>query len=321
MTSAASRDLFMPRAPGGLGSGLVLALLVHGLLVAALAFGVSWRSSNPQGIQAELWAAVPQVAAPRAATTEEAPPPARPAPEPPPPPPPPRPAPPVERSAPPPPRLPDPKIAIEQEKREAARKQALAEAAERKAEAERTEKKRQELQAERDKAREVAAERARQQSEQAAQAKAKAQAEQAAQAKAKAEQSAKAAAEAKRLADAREDAIRRITAQAGGNTGEPGSTGTADRTAAPSDGYTGRVIARIKPNIVFIDTLASNPEAEVLVRLAPDGRIISQKLVRSSGSPEWDQAVQRAIARTEILPRDIDGRVPSSMSITFRPRE
>jgi hypothetical protein len=83
----------------------------------------------------------------------------------------------------------------------------------------------------------------------------------------------------------REDAIRRIMAQAGGNTGEPGSTGTATRTAAPSDGYTGRVIARIKPNIVFIDTLASNPEAEVLVRLAPDGRIISQKLVQSSGSP------------------------------------
>ena len=306
MTTASSRDLFMPRPPGGLGSGLVLALLVHGLLVAALAFGVSWRSSNPQGIQAELWAAVPQVAAPRAATTETAPPATRPAPEPPPPP---RPAPPVERSAPPPPRLPDPKIAIEQEKREAARQQALAEAAERKAEAERAERKRREEQAERDKAREVAAERARQQAEQAAQAKARA------------EQAAKAAAEAKRLADAREDAIRRITAQAGGSTGEPGSTGTADRNAAPSDGYTGRVIARIKPNIVFIDTLASNPEAEVLVRLAPDGRIISQKLVRSSGSPEWDQAVQRAIARTEILPRDIDGRVPASMSITFRPRE
>jgi colicin import membrane protein len=316
MTTASSRDLFMPRPPGGLGSGLVLALLVHGLLVAALAFGVSWRSSNPQGIQAELWAAVPQVAAPRAATTEEPPPPARPVPETPPPPPPPRPAPPVERSAPPPPRLPDPKIAIEQEKREAARKQALAEAAERKAEAERAERKRQEQQAERDKAREVAAERARQQA-----AEAKAKTDQAAQAKAKAEQAAKAAAEAKRLAEAREDAIRRITAQAGGSTGEPGSTGTADRNAAPSDGYTGRVIARIKPNIVFIDTLASNPEAEVLVRLAPDGRIISQRLVRSSGSPEWDQAVQRAIARTEILPRDIDGRVPSSMSITFRPRE
>ncbi|MFG5409523.1 energy transducer TonB [Piscinibacter sakaiensis] len=81
------------------------------------------------------------------------------------------------------------------------------------------------------------------------------------------------------------------------------------------------MIARIKPNIVFVDDLATNPEAVVLVRLAPDGRIIGHKLVRSSGVREWDQAVQRAIERTEVLPRDVDGRVPSSMEITFRPRE
>ncbi len=72
---------------------------------------------------------------------------------------------------------------------------------------------------------------------------------------------------------------------------------------------------------MFVDDLAANPEAEVLVRLAPDGRIISQKLTRSSGSKEWDQAVQRAIERTEMLPRDTDGRVPASMVISFKPRE
>jgi colicin import membrane protein len=319
MSTAASRDLFMPRQPGGLGSGLVLALVVHALLIAALALGVSWRSSNPQGIQAELWAAVPQVAAPRAAVTEEAPaPPPRPAPEPAPPP---RPAPPVERSAPPPPTRPDPKIALEQEKlaREAARREEMAELAARKAKAEQAARQREaeaEKAAEKRKALALQAERERDRERELAEARQKA-----ADAKAKAEQAAKADAEAKRLADAREAAIRRMTAQAGGSLGEPGSTGSAERTAAPSDGYTGRVIARIKPNIVFVDTLAGNPEAEVLVRLAPDGRIISQKLVRSSGSREWDQAVQRAIDRTELLPRDVDGRVPSSMSITFRPRE
>ena len=65
---AATRpDLFMPRPPGGMGRGLVLALLVHGLLVAGLAIGVNWRTSSPTPLQAELWAAVPQVAAPRPA--------------------------------------------------------------------------------------------------------------------------------------------------------------------------------------------------------------------------------------------------------------
>ena len=132
---------------------------------------------------------------------------------------------------------------------------------------------------------------------------------------------AKEQAEAKRLADNREDAVKRMLSQAGGSSGEVGSKGTAEQNAAPSDSYAGRVKARVKPNIVFVDQLSNNPEAEVLVRLAPDGRIISQKLVRSSGSKEWDAAVQRAIDRTEVLPRDTDGRVPSSMLITFRPRE
>ncbi len=128
-------------------------------------------------------------------------------------------------------------------------------------------------------------------------------------------------ADAKRIAENRELALKRMLSQAGGSTGEVGSKGTADQNAAPSDSYAGRVKARIKPNIVFVDQLTNNPQAEVLVRLAPDGRIISQKLLRSSGSTEWDQAVQRAIDRTEILPRDVDGRIPSSMLIAFKPRE
>lgn len=303
MAALANRhELFMPRPPGGMGRGLVLALLVHGLLVAGLAIGVNWRTSSPTPLQAELWAAVPQVAAPRAAAPEPrpAPPPepAREAPKP-------RPAPP-ERPAPVEKSQPDPQIAIEQArkerqqkleeereqdrlKKEAARKLELAKAEQaekvRKAEADKlelAEKKRLEQEKrEKDKER----------------------------------------AEAARAADARAAAVRRMLEQAGGESGEAGSTGTAAQSGAPSAGYTGRVIARIKPNIVFVDNLTTNPEAEVLVRLAPDGRILSQKLTRSSGSREWDQAVQRAIERTEVLPRDTDGRVPASMVISFKPRE
>ncbi|MEQ1807470.1 MAG: protein TolA, partial [Burkholderiaceae bacterium] len=65
MTSAAlSRDSFMPQRPAGMGAGMVLALFAHALLVVALTFSVSWRSSTPDAIEAELWAAVPHVAAP-----------------------------------------------------------------------------------------------------------------------------------------------------------------------------------------------------------------------------------------------------------------
>ncbi len=56
-----------------------LALLAHGLLVAALTWGVGWKQDVPTPVfEAELWARLPVQAAPRA----EAPPPAPPTPEP-----------------------------------------------------------------------------------------------------------------------------------------------------------------------------------------------------------------------------------------------
>ena len=67
--ASASRgaDPLRPQRPAGLGRGAALALVVHGGLLLALALGVSWRASEPTGATAELWAAVPEFAAPAAA--------------------------------------------------------------------------------------------------------------------------------------------------------------------------------------------------------------------------------------------------------------
>jgi colicin import membrane protein len=62
----ATVDPLRPRRPGGMGRGAVIALGVHGILIIAIALGVSWRTSEPQGVTAELWAAVPETAAPAA---------------------------------------------------------------------------------------------------------------------------------------------------------------------------------------------------------------------------------------------------------------
>ncbi|HWP19470.1 MAG TPA: TonB C-terminal domain-containing protein [Burkholderiaceae bacterium] len=43
--------------------------------------------------------------------------------------------------------------------------------------------------------------------------------------------------------------------------------------------------------------------------------------MKQSGNAEWDQAVMRAIDKTQTLPRDENGRVPSPIVITFRPRD
>jgi colicin import membrane protein len=128
-------------------------------------------------------------------------------------------------------------------------------------------------------------------------------------------------AEAERVAKLREDQLKRIQGQAGvvGGTGAPNATGTAQRDAGPSAGYAGRIVARVKPNIVLTESVPSTLRAEVEVRCAPDGTIIGRRLVKSSGNKDWDEAVLRALDRTEVLPRDTDGRVPAVMTIGFTP--
>jgi len=74
-----NRDDLLPRQPEGMGRGLILALVAHVLLVIAIAFNVHWNSSDPAGMEAELWSTVPQVAAQRSAPPEP-----EPQPEPPP---------------------------------------------------------------------------------------------------------------------------------------------------------------------------------------------------------------------------------------------
>jgi colicin import membrane protein len=107
----------------------------------------------------------------------------------------------------------------------------------------------------------------------------------------------------------RDENVKRSIAMAG--TGAPGSTGTAAQSSGPSASWGAKVQARVRPNIVFSDDVAGNPKAEVEVRSAPDGTIVGKKLVRSSGVKAWDDAVLRALDKTEVLPRDTDGRVPS----------
>ena len=57
------------------------------------------------------------------------------------------------------------------------------------------------------------------------------------------------------------------------------------------------------------------------MRAAPDGTIVGTRILQSSGNKAWDDAVVRALQKTEALPRDVDGRVPSSLVIGFRPKD
>ena len=306
MPSTENRPDLAPRDEPGSVRSFSYALVVHLLLAAALTWGVSWKSNDPTvSFEAELWSSLPQEAAP-ALESPPPPPPAPPAPEPLP----------VAAPTPAPPPLakveatPDPDIALEREKQRKkkeieAKKTALAlvEKAD-KAAKEKIDK----------------AEKVRKEKE-VAQAKAKA----AAQAKLEAQKlevQREQLAKKQAVADAklRKENMDRINALAGA-TGGPEAKGSALQSSGPSASYGGKVRAKVKPNVIFTEDIVGNPVAEVEVRTTLDGTITSQRLVKSSGNKAWDDAVITAIIRTVTLPRDVDGRVPTPLIISFRPKD
>jgi len=293
------RDLFAPRQPAGMRSGLAMALVAHALLIVALAWSVNWKASEPEGVVAELWSSLPQTAAPRAAPEPKPAPVVEPKP-----PPPPEPTvqakpPPIVKPEPAPPPRADAQIAIERAAREQARRQ----------EAEREAAKQAELR-KREEAKRIEAKRIEAERERVAQEQAE-----------KRQLAEQAKKDEARQAAIREANLRRLMAQAGSSDDPAAATGNAARTSGPSAGYAGRIKARVRPNIVLTATIAGNPAATVEVRVAPDGTIVSRKLVTSSGATAWDETVLRAIDKTEVLPKDIDGRVPPTIIITFRPND
>ena len=280
-----AHDALLPQPPGGNGPGAALALLVHLGLILALTTVVDWRVRTPEPMSAELWAAVPQVAAPPPPVPQETPAPPPPAPAP--------------RTVAPPPREAD--IALEKvRERKAEQERQRAEEAAKAAEAERrrlAQQKADEDKRKQEADRKKAAEAQKQQRERESQ-------------EAKADEA--------RAAQQREANLRRMMGQAGGSAG---STGTAAHNAGPSGTYAGKLIGAIRRNIVFTGTPTGNPVATVEVTAAPGGSIISRRLAKSSGHKDWDDAVLRAVERTGSLPRDTDGRVPSPVTIDFSFRD
>jgi colicin import membrane protein len=309
---AAERFEFAPPTPKGLLRGLGFALLAHAFLLAALTWGVNWKT-NPQtaSAEAELWSAVPQEAAPKLVE----PPPVAPTPpevaQPPAPPKPAKPAPlPVVQ-----PETPKAdivlakeKLRLKKEKQDALDAQRLAKLKLEKAE--KVEKLRLEKQ---DKLKQ----------DQLNKEKALVESKKKSALEAKRKEALKAEQEKlenQKIEIQREANLKRIAGLAGA-TGGAEAKGSALQATGPSPSYAGKLRARIKPNIETPGDIAGNPTAEIEVRTAPDGTIISRKLLKTSGVKIWDDAVLKAIDKTDALPKDTDGRVPSTLIISFKPKD
>lgn len=318
MSLALDRPEFAPPPQRGTPRAVVLALIAHGLLIAALTWGVRWRSEADEGaVDAELWSstvqqAAPRLQAPQAPTPVPTPPPPPPAPAPVPTPAPPAPPPPPVAKAPEPapaPKAPD--IALEREKKLKEQK----EQKEREFEKQQQQKKK-ELEAKQRAEDEAERKQALQKEQQKKLAEQKKQQE----AEAKQAEAKKAEAAAKQAAADRAATLKRMQGLAGAS-GADDAKGNALRSSGPSSGYAGRIAAAVKPNISFDNTTVDgNPAAEFAVNLAPDGTIVGVKLTKSSGLAAWDEAAERGLRKTDKVPRDTDGRIFPSLIVSLRPK-
>lgn len=328
----ASLPLRIPSVGRGRAFGAFgLALAMHLLLLAMLLIGMRWQSHPPVAAQAELWSAPPPplprepIATPPAPARPEV---VRPAPEPP---------------ARPTPAAPDPDIALQARKREkerlererleqetAARRKA--EAAAKEAQARREAQAAREAQAKRD----AQAQRDAQE-QKLAQARAKQEAQARQETLAKQREEAKKAEQARRAAEAQAEAaaqergrdahVKRLLEQAGSGD-KPARVGAAvgadagGASGAAMGSWGSKVSSHIRANTVFQipPELRGNPKAEFVVSLLPDGTIANLRLVRSSGVPAWDQAAERAIRRSDPLPRPPVG-APRDITIVQGPRD
>ncbi|MBY4898172.1 cell envelope integrity protein TolA [Cupriavidus sp. AU9028] len=335
---------YQPVKERGTLRAFLLALFMHLLLGLALYYGINWQISTPAGVEAELWEEIPDVPTPP--ETPRPPPVAPPAP--------PRPV--VQPRA-----EEDADIALERQKRREAEQREAARLKEEQARKERQEreereaaqrkeeqrKEEQRKEAQRKEAQQKEAQRKEEQRKEAQrkeeqrkeeqrklaeEQKKRDQAREQAEAKAKSEAAAKAkAAKAKADAEAkarqeaanaqRQSELARLKALAGGGAGGGTSGDNVGSGGRASPGYADRVRRRVKPNIVFTEDVPGNPTAVVTVSLAPDGSLLSARLSKSSGNSAWDNAVLRAVERSDPLPRDENGKAPANFTITFRPKD
>jgi colicin import membrane protein len=285
MTAAAITDrrrLHWHAPEKGTAPAFALSLLAHALLFFAIAFMVRWKTEPAATISAELWSGFPAAAPPKVEPTPLPPPRVEP-----------RPAPEPERKA---------DIVVEQKKKpEPPKKVEPPKEPPKKIEPPKPDPKKVEA-LKREAAKAEAA---------------KAEAAKAAAAKAD-------AAQARAAEKRRDQELARIAAAAGTAAGTAGM-GTGNAAAGGlSNSFKGQVVGCIRPHIVFNVPDGVQPKQHVAVfevRLLPTGeQATAPKLLKSSGLPSYDQAVERAIRRCDPFPRPKEGTMPRDpVELTFDP--
>lgn len=103
-----------------------------------------------------------------------------------------------------------------------------------------------------------------------------------------------------------------------------GAVGSAAVSSSPRGdaSWMARAATLIKANTVFnAEGLAENLSVELEVQLDPAGYVVQVLKRRSSGVSGFDEAVERAVRKSEPYPPGVSGKVPTSFVLTHKLRE
>jgi colicin import membrane protein len=108
-----------------------------------------------------------------------------------------------------------------------------------------------------------------------------------------------------------------------GASGASNTSSNAQQSTGMAGGWDARVKARVNPQISYSGERAELKDLELSISILPDGTISGRpRVLKSSGSPQWDDAVARAFEKAESLPRDANGKLPPSpFLLTWKARE
>lgn len=118
-------------------------------------------------------------------------------------------------------------------------------------------------------------------------------------------------------AEARAQREAALRAQAGA---EAKATG-AERARGDDRSYLAKLKTKIRGNVILPPNVIGNPASVFRVTQLPSGEVIDVRLIKSSGNPQLDAAVERAIRKSSPLPVP-EGRSPDRIiDITYLPFE
>ncbi len=290
------------------GLAAVLAILIHVVFFVLLVFSLDWKTHAPEPVMVELWQPPPPVPVPSPEPPTAV-----------------KPVPPEPAKAE--PVVPNPDIALEQKRKLAAQQQRDAELL---AQQQALQKQQEEKKAEDKKKKREQKKLAQQQLLQKQQAAELAQ-EKLAEQKA-AEQK---LVQEKQMQQKKQAALRKMVAQQtrAEFQNESAHALNSSRQAALASkqsaelarmkaAYIEKIKAKVRSMIILPDGLQGNPTAGIDVTVLPTGEVVNVKLVRSSGQPAYDDAVERAILKASPLPLPPDAALAQQfrdLNLKFTP--